>query len=106
MPGPNAGCQHAAKPILTQPVEPRNFAEGALSNQPQDACRERPRHLQVADIIGRDLVELRAARQSFKIGAVAATIMIPTALFAQMGSSVNPGAHIGGAVNPGATVRG
>jgi hypothetical protein len=41
-----------------------------------------------------------------KIGAVAATIMIPTALSAQMGGAVNPGAHIGGAVNPGATVRG
>jgi hypothetical protein len=35
------------------------------------------------------------------IGAVAAIIVIPTALFAQM-----PGVHVGGAVNPGATVRG
>jgi hypothetical protein len=41
-----------------------------------------------------------------KIGAVAATIMIPTALSAQMGGIVNPSAHIGGAVNPGATIRG
>jgi hypothetical protein len=41
-----------------------------------------------------------------KIGAVAATIVIPTALSAQTGGAVNPGAHIGGAVNPGATVRG
>ena len=40
------------------------------------------------------------------IGAVAAILMIPTALFAQMGGSVNPGVHVGGAVNPGATVRG
>jgi hypothetical protein len=40
------------------------------------------------------------------IGAVAATLMIPTALSAQMGSGVNPGVHVGGAVNPGATVRG
>jgi hypothetical protein len=40
------------------------------------------------------------------IGAVAAIIMIPTALFAQMGGAVNPGVHVGGAVNPGATVRG
>jgi hypothetical protein len=31
-----------------------------------------------------------------KIGAVAATIMVPTALSAQMGGIVNPGAHIGG----------
>ena len=40
------------------------------------------------------------------IGAVAAIIMIPTALSAQMGGGVNPGVHVGGAVNPGATVRG
>jgi hypothetical protein len=40
------------------------------------------------------------------IGAVAAIIVIPTALFAQMGGAVNPGVHGGGAVNPGATVRG
>src|SRR5262245_4209042 len=40
------------------------------------------------------------------IGAVAAIIMTPTALSAQMGGAVNPGVHIGGAVNPGATVRG
>ena len=40
------------------------------------------------------------------IGAVAAIIVIPTALFAQMGGAVNPGVHVGGAVNPGATVRG
>jgi hypothetical protein len=41
-----------------------------------------------------------------KIGAVAAIIMIPTALSAQMGGAVNPSFHVGGAVNPGATVRG
>jgi hypothetical protein len=40
------------------------------------------------------------------IGVVAATIMIPTALSAQMGGAVNPGVHVGGAVNPGAAVRG
>ena len=40
------------------------------------------------------------------IGAVAAIIVIPTALFAQMGGAVNPGVHVGGAANPGATVRG
>jgi hypothetical protein len=40
------------------------------------------------------------------IGAVAAIIVIPTALFAQMGGAVNPGVHVGGAVSPGATVRG
>ena len=38
------------------------------------------------------------------IGAVAA--MIPTALSAQVGGAINPGAHVGGAVNPGAAVRG
>ena len=36
------------------------------------------------------------------IGAVAAILMIPTALSAQMGGPINPGVH----VNPGATVRG
>jgi hypothetical protein len=35
------------------------------------------------------------------IGAVAAILMIPTALSAQMGG-INPGVH----VNPGATIRG
>ena len=40
------------------------------------------------------------------IGAVAVILMIPTALFAQMGGAVNSGVHVGGAVNPGATVRG
>jgi hypothetical protein len=40
------------------------------------------------------------------IGAVAAILVIPTALSAQMGGTVNPGVHVGGAVNPGATVRG
>jgi hypothetical protein len=40
------------------------------------------------------------------IGAVAAILMMPTALSAQMGGAVNPGVHVGGAVNPGATVRG
>ena len=39
------------------------------------------------------------------IGAVAAILVVPTALSAQMGA-VNPGVHVGGAVNPGATVRG
>src|SRR5215813_2135314 len=38
------------------------------------------------------------------IGAVAVILMIPTALFAQMGGAVNSGVHVGGAVNPGATV--
>jgi hypothetical protein len=40
------------------------------------------------------------------IGAVAAILMIPTALSAQTGGAINPGVHVGGAVNPGATVRG
>jgi len=40
------------------------------------------------------------------IGVVAAILMMPTALSAQMGGVVNPGVHVGGAVNPGATVRG
>jgi hypothetical protein len=40
------------------------------------------------------------------IGAVAAIIMIPTAVFAQVGGAINPGVRVGGAVNPGATVRG
>jgi len=40
------------------------------------------------------------------IGAIAAILVIPTALSAQMGGAVNPGVHVGGAVNPGATVRG
>jgi hypothetical protein len=40
------------------------------------------------------------------VSAVAAILMIPTALSAQMGGAVNPGVHVGGAVNPGATVRG
>ena len=40
------------------------------------------------------------------IGTFAATIMIPTALSAQMGGGVNPGVNVGGAVNPSATVRG
>jgi hypothetical protein len=40
------------------------------------------------------------------IGAVAAILMIPTELSAQMGGAVSPGVHFGGAVNPGATVRG
>ena len=41
------------------------------------------------------------------IGAVVAAILvIPTALSAQMGGPINPGVHVGGAVNPGATVRG
>ena len=41
-----------------------------------------------------------------KLSIISAVLMIPTALFAQMGGSVNPGVHVGGAVNPGATVRG
>jgi hypothetical protein len=40
------------------------------------------------------------------IGAVAAILMIPTALSAQMDGAINPGVHVGGTVNPGATVRG
>jgi hypothetical protein len=40
------------------------------------------------------------------ISAVAAIIMIPTAVFAQVGGAINPSVHVGGAVNPGATVRG
>ena len=36
------------------------------------------------------------------IGAVAAILMIPTALSAQMGGAISPGVH----VNPGVTVRG
>ena len=40
------------------------------------------------------------------IGVVAAILMIPTALSAQVGAAINPGVHVGGAVNPGATVRG
>jgi hypothetical protein len=40
------------------------------------------------------------------IGAVAAIIMIPTALSAQVGGAINPGVHVGGAVNAGAAVRG
>jgi hypothetical protein len=40
------------------------------------------------------------------IGAVAAIIMIPTALVAQGGGAINPGVHIGGAVNAGGAVRG
>jgi hypothetical protein len=39
------------------------------------------------------------------IGAVAAILLVPTALCAQMGG-INPGVHVGGGVNPGATVRG
>jgi hypothetical protein len=44
------------------------------------------------------------ARQAFDQGAVAAILMIPTALSAC--GAINPGVHVGGAVNPGATVRG
>jgi hypothetical protein len=40
------------------------------------------------------------------IGVVAAIVMIPTALVAQVGGTINSGVHVGGAVNPGATVRG
>jgi hypothetical protein len=35
------------------------------------------------------------------IGAVAAIIVIPTALFAQMGGAVNPGVNVRGAVERG-----
>jgi hypothetical protein len=37
---------------------------------------------------------------------LAAVLMIPTALFAQIGGAVKPAVHVGGAVSPGATVRG
>jgi hypothetical protein len=40
------------------------------------------------------------------IGVVAAIIMIPPGLFAQVGGAVNPGVHVGGAVNAGGAVRG
>ena len=40
------------------------------------------------------------------IGVVAAILIVPTALSAQVGGAINPGLHVGGAVNPGATVRG
>ena len=40
------------------------------------------------------------------MGAIAAILMIPTALSAQMGGAISPGVHVGGAVNPGAAVRG
>jgi hypothetical protein len=40
------------------------------------------------------------------IGAVAAILLIPTALSAQVGGAINPGVHVGGAVNAGAAVRG
>jgi len=41
-----------------------------------------------------------------KVGAVAAPIMIPTALSAQLGGTVNPGARTGNTINLGGTVRG
>jgi hypothetical protein len=40
------------------------------------------------------------------IGVVAAIIMIPPPLFAQVGGAINPGVHAGGAVNAGGAVRG
>jgi len=40
------------------------------------------------------------------ISAVAAILMIPTTLSAQVGGALNPGIHVGGAVNAGAAVRG
>ena len=40
------------------------------------------------------------------IGAVAAILMMPTALSAQVGGAINPGVHVGGAVNAGGAVRG
>jgi hypothetical protein len=39
------------------------------------------------------------------IGAVAAILITPTPVSAQMGGIVNPGVQVGGAVNPAATVR-
>jgi hypothetical protein len=39
------------------------------------------------------------------IGVVAAIIMIPPALFAQVGGAINPGVHVGGAVNAGGAAR-
>ena len=41
-----------------------------------------------------------------RIGAVAAIIVISTAVSAQMSGGINPGVHVGGAFNPVATVRG
>ena len=41
-----------------------------------------------------------------KLSIIGAILMIPTALSAQMGGAINPGAHVGGSVDPGATVRG
>src|SRR5262245_18387976 len=40
------------------------------------------------------------------IAAVAAILMIPTALSAQVGGAINPGVRVGDAVNAGAAVRG
>ena len=40
------------------------------------------------------------------IGVVAAILMIPAALSAQVGGAISPGVHVGGAVNAGAAVRG
>jgi hypothetical protein len=40
------------------------------------------------------------------IGVVAAIIMIPPPLFAQVGGAISPGVHVGGAVNAGGAVRG
>src|SRR5215831_3256942 len=40
------------------------------------------------------------------ISAVAAILMIPTTLSAQVGGAINPGVHVGGAVNAGGAVRG
>ena len=40
------------------------------------------------------------------IGAVAAILITPTPVSAQMGGVVDPGVQVGGAVNPGATVGG
>ena len=38
------------------------------------------------------------------IGAVAAILIMATAVSAQMGGGINPGVHVGGAVNPGASI--
>ena len=45
-------------------------------------------------------------RKLWIISAVAAILMIPTAMSAQVGGAISPGVRVGGAVNPGATVRG
>ena len=63
------------------------------------------KHLFVTAMIALLRANLMLGKLSI-IGAVAAILMIPTALSAQMGGAINPGVHVGGTVNPGATVRG